>query len=271
MNIGIDPISLNESKTIFNKVIMITTAILISWLLLMSVIIATERHQAYARCPNGTHKSPSGDCEPVVKSSTKLPRCPNGTHRSPDGDCENVASSSLSPPEGITSSETTSTTSGSQSENNNSNNPSLLPTNPTITATNTSTSGVQCDQSLWNHVYNPSRLQVVEPCKTVSGIIESKRVEADGDYHIRLKLDPEFANLVNAANVKGQFGDLVLEPICMNRVTQLDAISACQNFHQNIDIPAIGSHVQVTGSYVLDKEHGKWAEIHPVTSIIQIP
>jgi hypothetical protein len=71
--------------------------------------------------------------------------------------------------------------------------------------------------------------------------------------------------------VKGQFGDLVLEPICMNRVTQLDAISACQNFHQNIDIPAIGSHVEVTGSYVLDNEHGKWAEIHPVTSITKLP
>ena len=57
----------------------------------------------------------------------------------------------------------------------------------------------------------------------------------------------------------------------MNRVTQLDAISACQDFRQNIDIPAVGTHVQVAGSYVLDKEHGKWAEIHPVTSIIQIP
>jgi hypothetical protein len=268
MDIGIDPISSNASKTIFNKVIMITIAILISWLLLMSVTITTERHQAFARCPNGTHKSPSGDCEPVVKSSTKLPRCPNGTHRSPSGDCENVASSSPSSSEGVTSSEGTSTTGRTQSDNNN--NPSLPPTTPTITTT-TSTSGGQCDQSLWNHVYNPSRLQVVEPCKTVSGIIESKRVEADGDYHIRLKLDPEFANLVNAANVKGQFGDLVLEPICMNRVTQLDAISACQNFHQNIDIPPIGSHVQVTGSYVLDKEHGKWAEIHPVTSITKFP
>jgi hypothetical protein len=136
---------------------------------------------------------------------------------------------------------------------------------------NESALGWQCDRSLWNHVYNPQRLQVVEPCKTVTGILESKRVEADGDYHIRLKLDPQYANLVNQANVKGQLGDLVVEPICMNRVTQLDAISACQDFRQNIGIPAVGTHVQVTGSYVLDKEHGKWAEIHPVTSIIKIP
>ena len=228
------------------KPILIATAILVSSLLLSSSITNTEKHQAFARCPNGTHKSPSGDCESVASSSP----------------------SSSEDNESVTSSERTSTTSRSQRENNN--NPSLPPTTPTATTTN-STSGEQCDQSLWNHIYNPSRLQVVDPCKTVSGIIESKRVEADGDYHIRLKLDPQFANLVNAANVKGQFGDLVLEPICMNRVTQLDAISACQNFHQNIDIPAVGSHVQVTGSYVLDKEHGKWAEIHPVTSITKIP
>ena len=46
---------------------------------------------AEARCPNGYHKSPSGDCERVVSHEGKLPRCPNGFHRSPDGDCERVA------------------------------------------------------------------------------------------------------------------------------------------------------------------------------------
>ena len=44
-----------------------------------------------ARCPNGYHKSPSGDCEKVTHSGG-LPRCPNGFHRSPDGDCERVSS-----------------------------------------------------------------------------------------------------------------------------------------------------------------------------------
>ncbi len=114
-------------------------------------------------------------------------------------------------------------------------------------------------------------LSVVEPCKTVSGIIESIRTELDGDYHIRLKPDPQFSDLINSANVNGQYGDLVLEPICVNPVTQLDAISACQDFHQNIVVPPIGSHVQVTGSYVLDSQHGRWAEIHPITSISEIP
>ena len=130
---------------------------------------------------------------------------------------------------------------------------------------------VKCDQSLWNHVYHPERLQIVDKCKTVSGVIESKKPEADGDFHIRLKLDPQFSNLINVANVNGQLGDMVVEPVCQKAITQLDAIPACLNFHQDINIPMVGSHVNVTGSYVLDKEHGRWAEIHPVTSIVKIP
>lgn len=31
----------------------------------------------------------------------------------------------------------------------------------------------------------------------------------------------------------------------------------------------IGTHVEVVGSFVLDKEQGRLAEIHPVTSIRQ--
>ena len=42
-----------------------------------------------ARCKNGHHKSPSGDCEKVTDTKG-MPRCPDGFHRSPDGDCESI-------------------------------------------------------------------------------------------------------------------------------------------------------------------------------------
>ncbi|MGN6822391.1 MAG: pyridoxamine 5'-phosphate oxidase family protein, partial [Candidatus Nitrosocosmicus sp.] len=84
--------------------------------------------------------------------------------------------------------------------------------------------------------------------------------------------DPQFSNLINSANINGQRGDLVVEPICQHTVTEsIAAAVACSNFHQSINIPEVGSHVNVTGSYVLDKEHNGWAEIHPVTSIIKVP
>ena len=48
-------------------------------------------------------------------------------------------------------------------------------------------------------------------------------------------------------------------------------IPFCKNFHQNITIPPDGTHVSITGSYVLDEDHERWAEIHPVTSIVPSP
>jgi hypothetical protein len=259
----------------FNKYKVISIAA-ISFLTLSIMTLGwedTQNHISFARCPNGSHKSPSGDCEPVAKSTTKLPRCPNGFHRSPSGICESFSGTE----QGNANNSPSNSMQGDNEPSNNSINPFVTSNNSNSTdivttpppLSNLSTG--QCDESLWNHVYHPERLQIVDRCKTVSGVIESKKPEADGDFHIRLKLDPQFSNLINAANVKGQLGDMVVEPVCQKAITQLDAISACSNFHQDINIPTVGSHVNVTGSYVLDKEHDRWSEIHPVTSIVKIP
>lgn len=71
-----------------------------------------------------------------------------------------------------------------------------------------------CDQSLWDHVYHPSRLQVSDPRITVTGTIDRIKAEPDDDLYIRVNLDPQYANLLNDGNVSGQVGDLVVEPIC---------------------------------------------------------
>lgn len=237
-----------QTKQIFLPFLIITF-VMIPLYYSVLLPLGLEQYKADARCPNGTHKSPSGACEQVVPHEG-LPRCPNGFHRSPSGICEAVNSGS-----------------NSETSNKNNNVVSSVPVETPASNNHTSSSPGQCDQKLWNHVYNPGRLQVIDPCKTVSGTVESVRAEPDGDFHIRLKVDPQFGILVNSANVNVQYGDLVLEPICQNPVTQPDAVGACANFHQNINIPPVGAHVTVTGSYVLDQDHGGWAEIHPVTSI----
>jgi hypothetical protein len=127
-------------------------------------------------------------------------------------------------------------------------------------------SDIRCDSSLWEHVYHAKRLIVYEQCKTVSGIIKLVRKEPDGDYHIRLKPDSEYENLLNEKNYEHQKGCLVLEPICANKVTQTNAIEDCRGFINKVYIPGLNEHVKVTGSYVLDTQHG-WMEIHPVTKI----
>ncbi len=130
-----------------------------------------------------------------------------------------------------------------------------------------------CDDSLWDHVYHPQRLVKVQKCIAVTGTIHHVKKEADGDDHIQLTLDDQYAGLLNDRNKAGQAGCLILEPVCQNAVTQADAIEPCRDFHSDVEMPKKDEHVRVLGSYVLDSEkpgHG-WMEIHPVTSIEVVP
>ena len=123
-----------------------------------------------------------------------------------------------------------------------------------------------CDASLWNHVYNPSRLQVVNSCVAATGVIEESDADDDGDQHFLLKLDPGQDRLLKEKNLKKKGGDLVVEIVCANRVKLKKARSACAGYVNHIAMPAVGAHVRVTGSYVVDT-HNNWTEIHPVSQM----
>ncbi len=140
--------------------------------------------------------------------------------------------------------------------------------------------GAQCDASLWDHVYHPARLIVKQQCLAVTGTIvdatrgrepDGVRHEADGDTHGWLKLDSGQENLLNAGNTSEEGGNLVFEIVCKFPVTQRDAKAACAGYKATVQIPPVGSHVTIVGSYVQDSFHAQWNEIHPVTSITVIP
>jgi hypothetical protein len=80
-------------------------------------------------------------------------------------------------------------------------------------------------------------------------------------------MDSAYSNLTNSANDQYQYGNLVVEIICVGQVTQADAVSACQDYTNNIPVPNVGMHISVSGPYVLDTEHYDWAEIHPVYAL----
>jgi hypothetical protein len=122
--------------------------------------------------------------------------------------------------------------------------------------------------SISSHVYHPYRLQEVKPCITASGTVDKVIAEDDGDYHVRLALDPQYSNLTNSANQNYQYGDLVVEIICaLPPISPQDAVLACQGYTNNITIPSANDHIIVTGPYALDTDHENWAEIHPVYSL----
>ena len=133
-----------------------------------------------------------------------------------------------------------------------------------------------CDESLWQHVYNPTRLEVHERCVSVTGVLvdathgkrkDGVRKEADGDCHGWLKLDAGQEKYLNAGNVSDEEGNLVFEIVHMFKATQKDAVASGVGYANKVKLPPVGSHVRVTGSWVMDDNHARWNEIHPVSSI----
>ena len=78
----------------------------------------------------------------------------------------------------------------------------------------------------------------------------------DGDTHINVLPDRGYWHLLNRRNYLIQSGTLVVEVIPADRA--------------QVPVPAIGTHVRVTGAYVTDLEHG-WREIHPAWQIVPAP
>ncbi len=129
-----------------------------------------------------------------------------------------------------------------------------------------SASMVGCGDQLWQHVYHPSRLLVKQDCLT-DHQPDGVRHEKDGDTHGWLKVDAQFASLINPGNTSNQDGNLVFELVCHYTVTQPDAEPSCAGFMDHTPIPAVGTHVAITGTFVQEKNHAKWNEIHPVSKI----
>lgn len=133
-------------------------------------------------------------------------------------------------------------------------------------------------------VYISSRLQLLDRCKTVSGTVDCVKREPDGDLHVRLRLDNQFAGLLKPANslqiCAGHTGPhLVVEIIPQHpdgilfRTNNADAGGFIDP-----PAPAAGDHVTVTGPYVIDtnslhrilyqgRAAENWAEIHPAWAV----
>lgn len=135
------------------------------------------------------------------------------------------------------------------------------------TASARAASGCRSGNPLAN-VWSPGRLKVLSNCKTVSGTIVASDVQADGDGHYYLRVDKQYAGMLNKANKAVHGGTLILEIVPADQ-------SGCIKGHKvkngictgaHLARPKIGQHVTVTGPNVWDSFHG-WNEIHPVWAI----
>ena len=130
----------------------------------------------------------------------------------------------------------------------------------------TDTSITGCNPKLWQYVYNKERLQVINKCMTVTGLIKESNADDDGDQHLLLQLDTGQENLLKPRNMKKKNGWLVIEAVCINNIIKYKVGDACKGYVNHVQLPNVGDHVKVTGSYVIDTHNG-WAEIHPITKV----
>jgi hypothetical protein len=131
----------------------------------------------------------------------------------------------------------------------------------------------KCNGSLWKFIPTPSRLRIVNPCISITGIVDVIRLHPpDGDTNLGIKLDSQYNYMLTKANYSNKLmhGDMWIEMICQHKNVSDNPIKkgGCKGYNgPHFIVPAKGEHVNITGSYVLDIREGGHAEIHPVSSI----
>ena len=146
---------------------------------------------------------------------------------------------------------------------------------------------LQANQCKWGPplagVYLPGRLELMDRCMTVSGTVDCLKNEPDGDVHIRLRLDPQYARLLMPANSLQTCVDqpgphLVVEIIPQHPGGLFRTNNADAGGFITPAKPNPQDHIVVTGPYVVDtnvfhrvlyqgRPAENWAEIHPAWAI----
>jgi hypothetical protein len=123
-------------------------------------------------------------------------------------------------------------------------------------------------------VHDPTRLTLLSACVQVQGtVIRIPKVPPDGDHTFNVRLDPAYVGMMNAQNVAD--GGLHIEIVPMDQpgCTPGQPIEKPAGYNNlgvcsgaNVETPALGARVRITGPYV----HDDWSgpnEIHPAWQV----
>jgi hypothetical protein len=101
------------------------------------------------------------------------------------------------------------------------------------------------------------------------------RFPADGDAVMALTLDKPYSNMVTVGNFNDKMkGGIWVELICqkpMNLTTvEPFKIGSCKGYNGPVfNLPKLGDHLTVTGTYIIDVREGGHAEIHPTSRVVR--
>lgn len=118
-------------------------------------------------------------------------------------------------------------------------------------------------------IYQPDRLQILDPCRHAVGLVVSVVPEQDGDYHVWIVLDQAYSDLMNAENHFQGKPTMLAEivPDCPANAPPTDSSAADKCPPTRLTVPTEGQRVAIDGPWVLDTNHG-WREIHPVDTLV---
>lgn len=109
-------------------------------------------------------------------------------------------------------------------------------------------------------VWGVERLRMIDTCVTVKGTVEIvynvTGENVDGDFYFDLQLDSSYQYMLSFGSYAIMNGTIHVEVVPSDQSTVLGSIHL-----------EGGQHVQVTGSWVLDTDHGWYSEIHPAMNI----
>jgi hypothetical protein len=112
-------------------------------------------------------------------------------------------------------------------------------------------SGDHCLQgNVFQYVYDPARLRIMDTCVTVEGVVVSNiHKYADGDICFDVAIEPEYNNMLSIGSMVLRHGAIHVEIVPHDQGT--------------VVVPKKGDFVKIIGAWVIDTDHGSYSEIHP--------
>ena len=136
---------------------------------------------------------------------------------------------------------------------------------------------VPCNSTIWKHVYEKDRLEIIKKCYTVVGtVVDISPVNGDMDssFSIQVESPDSINNMLK--RYPNNNGLLHIEIVCACNATSADpsSIAACKGYKNRIIMPLVGKKIKVTGSLVVDSPNEpnghNILEIHPVSHITRL-
>lgn len=117
-------------------------------------------------------------------------------------------------------------------------------------------------------IADPGKYTLVAGCQQVQGTLVAAAPAADGVAQLRLSPDYGQAGVFALANMTRLGEQLPVNVVCVDPLSEA-AAALCGTFRAKVGVPAIGTHVRITGALMSDSAGG-WNVLQPAWEIASL-